>query len=1194
MDLSCKIKPHLYHNSPLPFDKLSSESFEDFTYQSLSKLSSEKGFKMESGRQPSGDGGFDCVARDISTSGLICIQCKRYTDTLYSGTVIEELVKVSLNGVLGKGTPKKHYIITSGGVGNKLREQLRQDNYIDIKMLCKELIQKENVLTKIIKDVKAKSRDPFEIVCEYIDNLQDLIVWSGVDFQNQLVGIWSKLSDILEMHFTLSVVFKEHPRPDFNASEYLENKRKENKKLVPLFFQQTPLPNKLSVEEKLCNLSAPLWSVDNLLDALKVKKNILISSVGGSGKSSTLSLIEMALKDSFSNELFLPIRINLRSYSRNTLKQKIDQELDINFGSWKSLPFKFIFIFDALDEMLQYDTQAFIDELIGEIKDYNFILTVRSTGLNIDTTLPYLDYCIAIQPLSYRNAFQIAEKQLDEDNIKLFTDSYREKLSHVGFNYLTLPFAFNLTIDLFEENKEIPSSIEEILQGWVDSKIKSDGKKVRDTNNKLNKIPSKFVEQAFSLILYKSRINGNSHTISEEQYYTLITGCYDELSSSNSYLSRILSFEEFTTMISHFEILVLGDGGFYSTPHPILSDYLVSKVFAENWRNFMEHCLSNSFQDVWFYASNFLKKEDQKDFLSTLLSFDFILAAKVVKKFDQDSIKVAESAILEAEKSNKVLKRSEAIFALGVLGTANCLERLRSTKNITDHHHLSQRERSLASNGDLKFLEFIFKSNELEAESPMSVSGGYYAIWFKSPPSIITYIARRRLNEWIKNPKLPLCFCLETIELFGDSSDIELLVKVVEQAKTSKELVQACRAINTIKSELTTPLLTRLIGESHAFSHEMKKLLLSLGEMCDIGDEIDYFFKQIERTEKELAAQEVMHQLSELVKFIEKFGLDPSNQEKLIEVYKGLKFSYDFYIYQLFWSMAISCRSDFFLPIVESAFIKGNNTEIHYAMLYLSKVDNLNISEQLSNKVDSFFVTIGDNLDGIKLSYFKYYKKYGSKDRAKKIFDGFLTKKLSHLEPETISHEVYISGSIHNFSLVELLDFEESDDSILLKLLLINTDSTPDLDKAKTIVLRKIDKSKIENFRERIKDTSVLIYVTNELLKKGLLERPVEALETFFPQFLSHHMFHKTILKVCDENWNDDLARIFLSCFVDIEWDVINAQMFEKHTAFFADKLTKEQMTEFENHRTQPINVNVQRIYQIWLEHTLADELSSL
>ena len=88
-------KPRLFQNNQLPLGELSSDSFEDFVYQSLVLLGNQKGFQMQSGRQPSGDEGFDCTAKKITDKGLICIQCKRYNHTLYTATVVEEIVKVS-------------------------------------------------------------------------------------------------------------------------------------------------------------------------------------------------------------------------------------------------------------------------------------------------------------------------------------------------------------------------------------------------------------------------------------------------------------------------------------------------------------------------------------------------------------------------------------------------------------------------------------------------------------------------------------------------------------------------------------------------------------------------------------------------------------------------------------------------------------------------------------------------------------------------------------------------------------------------------------------------------------------------------------------------------------------------------------------------------------------------------------------
>src|SRR5690606_5222927 len=128
--------------------------------------------------------------------------------------------------------------------------------------------------------------------------------------------------------------------------------------------------------------------------------------------------------------------------------------------------------------------------------------------------------------------------------------------------------------------------------------------KVKDTTNKLNRIPTDIIEKAFSYILYIARTEEGYQTIPESHYHTLLMKCYNKLDPSTSYLKQILDLDDFVKMISHFEILILWDDGLYSTPHPILSDYLISKLFAENWRDYSNEWLVNSFHDVWLYASS--------------------------------------------------------------------------------------------------------------------------------------------------------------------------------------------------------------------------------------------------------------------------------------------------------------------------------------------------------------------------------------------------------------------------------------------------------------------------------------------------------------------------------------------------------------------------------------------------------------
>lgn len=1179
-------KPNLFQNNQLPLGELSSDAFEDFVYQSLVLLGDQKEFRIQSGRQPSGDEGFDCTAKKTTNNELVCIQCKRYNSTLYTGTVVEEIVKVALNGVLDNSVPKYHYIITSGTVSKQLRKELRQDKYTDLKAACKKLFDDKKLQLTLIQKVEKQFIDPYDTICNYLDTLDDLIVWSGIDFQNELVVIWSKLHDVLEKHFSLAVVFKEHPRPDFNLSDYINKKQSKNQNLIPLQFQQAPLPNNLTVEGNRSNIKSLVWSINDVISFLKENNNILISSLGGSGKTSTLTIIENELINSLNDIQFLPIRINLRNYSRNTLKQKIDQELNINYGSWRSLPFKFIFLFDGLDEMLQHDTQAFIDEISIVIYGYSFILTIRSTGLNIETVIPLLNYSISIQPLSYRSAFQIAEKTFKGKELQIFYDEYRQRLSSIGFNFLSLPFFLSMTIEFYKKNKNIPNRIEDILDNWVQSKIKNDASKVRDTQNKLNQLSPQYIEQAFSLILYKSKIEKNLFSIPKNSFHEIIMECYNELLLSNSYITNYLNMYEFISMISHYEIFILENDSHYATPHPIISDYLIAKVFAENWKSHLDSFLVNFFYDIWLYTSNFINEEEREEYLTSLLLFNLILAAKVSKKFGEEFIEIAQRVILENEQSEKVIKRSEAIFALGILGTDTSLKRLRSQDNYIDKEHSWQRLRSLAINGDKNTLYQILKDNELQAQAPMKISGGTYDIWFQSPPAVITDIARTRLSSWLQNKEIPLCFCLETIALFGDSYDTEVLVLVIENTTIRKEFDRACIALNAINQDLLVTKLKVLIHEGHHHSHSAKKVLLFLGIKADISEEFNFFIEQCHKSEAELVDKR--YGLMEMIEFIKNFELTQLQINTLIETYKNLNFPHDFYIYWFIWEIVSESKANYFLPVVELAFSRNHSEEINQAMFYLSTRDELNISDELSKKIDDYFTHIKEESYGTILNYAKYYLKQDKNETANKIIHENIEKLLLELSPETITDEQYSYSNFLTTRVFDFFDLDESiifDDSISLKLLLIDTKYTPKDDKIKTKVLAKIDLAKIEDYSNRIKDDSVKIYVFDYLLKNHFTFYPVEIFTNYLPVFLDHPMFYDTIKIVCEDNWSDELSFIFLSGFLNYEWDPISVQMFEKYTDFYAQILSKEQLLEFEQKRDKPIDPSVSRIYKIWLEH---------
>lgn len=1188
-NIESTVKPTLLQGFPLPVCALSPDSFEDFVYKTLSLLGNSKGFEMQSGRQPSADQGFDCTAKTKGKDELICIQCKRYNVVLQTKTVAEEIIKVALEGALNRSTVKQHYIITSGTVSGTLRQKLRQDNYLSLKDECEKIIKGAKFQPALLKKARDNSIDPVSTVIKYIESLDKLLVWSGVDFQNELLIIWSDLHDILEQHFSIETVLKEKPTPDFNPNSYLNEKLKEEKVLEPLYYSQSSLPNNLKNEIELDKYEGTIFSIDVIIHLINQNKNIVLSSPGGSGKSSTLSIIEKKLASITNDIEYIPVKIKLRSYSRNTLNNMIEHGLGISYGSWKSLPFKFVFLFDGLDEMLQHDTQAFYDDLLSTIGENSYILTVRNTGVAVETSFKSINICLSIQPLSYRSAFNIANKIFKGDDLSGFYDEYRNKLNTIGYNFLSSPFVLSLAIDYYKENKILPKRIEDVLEGWISNKIRNDQSRVTSETIKLNRVPVSKIEEAFSLILYKASFEKNIRSIPEDTVLELIMESYDELSSSKAYLTRVLDLHEFTSMVHHYEILYQDTDGHYSTPHAIISDYLSSKFLAINWRKYKSTFI-NSHYDIWLYCSNFITNEDKECYLNTVFSFDICLGAKVANKFQGSSIDEIQNRLLKLEQSEKVLTRSNAIFALGILATESSYNRLKSQEGYLDHHHPHQRRRALALNGDRETLLKIINENEFQVQAPIKISGGDYDLWFSSPPTIITDIARDRVEEWLNNKLPPLCMSLRTLALFGDSFDINTIVSVLENTDDKQEFYDASKALFEIDKDSLIEVLNKIIKEDKSTSYWAKQCLLSMGIKCNIDDEFNFFIEQNEKTEDELASHECMYFLQKLVDFINKTELDDKNTNILIKTYEKSKFKHDFYYNRLIWNLARSAKSGAFLPIVALAYSRKVPDEINNAISYLSDLDELNIDSNLTEKIDNYFESLKGQYEGIFHYYIQYYYKHKSKDFALSLINKKIAEKLAHLSPESITREHYI-GSIFEYNMVfDFLSDEKRDEINLckedaIKLLLIHTEHSSDNQKIiKQTLLSAIDKSALDNYANRIEDQYVKISAINYLLFNDLSSCPILLMEKYLLTFLSHYIFYPTIEHVCRREWDDRLANLFLECFIEYEWNHINAQMFEKFINSFLILITKEQLVRFENKRVKPIDSCVERIYKIWLE----------
>jgi hypothetical protein len=1180
-------KPPLYQGHPLSLNQLTPADFEDFVYQCLTILGEHIGFEIQSGRQPAADQGFDCVAKTLDTDNIVCIQCKRYSSTSLSVDIIaKEIIKAALDGATNGSLVEQQYIITSGTVASNLRKALRQDNYTDIKSKCEEIITKGDFQPSLIKKVNELGLSSYTVVSDYLDNIKKLIVWSGTDFTNNLLIVWDKLTNIIEKHYAVERILKDSPTPNFNAVEYCEKVANQGTRFVGLWYSHTNLPNNLVSNTHLDTKGNDFLSTNDIASLLKNGNNVVLSSLGGSGKSSTLiNLASTLVKDTFDIE-FLPVLVKLRSYSRGNLEKAINQSLDISYGSWRSLPYRCILLLDGLDEMLQSDTQAFFDELSAIIGNNSFILSSRSTGVSVETLAEKVDHCLEIKPLSYRDVVNISSKSMIESEKIEFCNLYRDKIGSVGFNFLFSPFALSLSIKYYQDRRELPETLSEMIENWIDSKVKSDKSRIKNTSLIVNKLPDFIVKEAFSLVTYKAIFQKGLTSLSEADYWALLEETYNELTNQGLSVTKILNFELFLDLLEQHEIYLKDNDGFYSTPHKIISEYLASIELSKNWRNIKKN-YQHSEYDIWLYCSSFISDEEKKDFIEFMFDSDLSLATKIAKQYGGQYIEIIESRILELEQNFEVITRSDAIHSLGILGTQKCIERLKSKEGLLDRHHQYQRRRALAVNGERDTLFSILADSEKMAQMPMKISGGEYEIWFQCPPTLITEIARERLCTWINDQNTPVCMSLRTLRVFGDNSDISKIEFILKETSNEQEFNDASAALYNIDNQCLIESLELIAELENYKSYWAKKNLTALNYSCNIDDEINFIIEQGLKPQKEISENGFMIGMYKLIEFICKHKITDEHIEKLISAYKKLTFPSDFYYYNLFWYISNFTKSDKFLPLVELAYSRNNSAEINDAITYLAKLDSITISKELKNKIDEYFLNLDVGLKGIHHKYIDYYFKHGSNDLAKKLLIEEINSAFNVLSPNTITRDQYISYDISNISLfttlskhISKIDFPTE---MSLKFLLVNSEFSMNIRPFKYYVLKGVDKDIIDNYVEQIGDHSVKVSAVSYLLTNDLSNIPLTKLEKYLPYFLSHHMYYPTLEAIYNKYWDDDLARSFLMNFVNHNWNDVSAQMFDKYINFFLNLFTKEQLEEFESQRISGVDTHIERVYRVWL-----------
>lgn len=696
--------------------------------------------------------------------------------------------------------------------------------------------------------------------------------------------------------------------------------------------------------------------------------------------------------------------------------------------------------------------------------------------------------------------------------------------------------------------------------------------------------------ETLSTVLYKANFGGGVSSIPEDSYIDLIVTCHDELIASDAYLAKALSFDEFLKLITDYEVLYKYADGHYSTPHLIISDYLASRALAKNWREHQTSDYKNSHHDIWFFSSNFIAASDRRDYLDAVLSFDISLSAKVARKFQGDFLTYAEEKILELETSEKVITRSNAIYALGLLGTDGSLRRLKSEYGLKDVHQYYQRRRALALNGDDETLIDILRDNEPRAQTPAEISGGEYDLWFRCPPTKITNLARSRITTWIADRQPKLCMSLRTLQFFGDSTDRDNLLHVLKNTVYIREFFDASRALLEIDRRLACETLVALSNEEAVVSYWSKQVLAAIGIQFNIEKEFEYFIYLGHQGDEQLASEHTADVARKIVDLLKNADLDSNKIDALISTYKTLTLTKDYYYYNLIWQLGLRGEPGCLIPLVKLAYSRKCSHEINNAIWYLSQSAGIEIDPELEREIEEYFNLIAERHLGIYHNYLIYYKKTKPKAYVLDLVRKKIAILLRGLSPETLTSDSYTANGVFKYNLVfDLLSIFSGETCIStedsLKLLLINTDFSDQKSKqAKLQVLDRIEKSKIADCLSVIEDNGAKLRIISYILENNLAQDPITLAENHFSVFFSHHAFYSAIASLCAKHWNDKLAKIFLNELCRFAWNPYQVQMFDRYTDFYLKLLTREQLEEFEGSRTMPVNEYIERTYKIFIE----------
>jgi hypothetical protein len=1198
-------KPYLLRGKPLPLGELSPDAFEDFSFCTLTEIGKENGFRIISGRQPSGDGGFDVTAESVDGSHFICIQCKRYQGTLYVGTLAAELAKVALTTQLEGSIVKVHQLITTGTVSSNLRSQLRQQSRQDI---IDESISKlkNDSFKELIDKCESKGLEPEQIIKDYITSLNQIVVWSGVEFGNMLLSVWSKITDTVNRYFALEIALREYPRPDFNLESYIKEVRDDMPPSIELSLIESTLPHNLqkySTDDVLSDntLQLPMshqrFKTNEVILSTPMNQCRVLTGHGGGGKSTTLKYAQKVIIGSQEEDIqLIPIYLRLSRY-RGDLDELIHQKLNIIHGHWASLPYHFFLLLDGVDEVPNFDTQALFDELtiLNKRLEIKSVVSLRETGLRLLSNFECIESCYNLQALSYRDCFDIAEKFLAEDDIEGFLHVFRKKARTFASEVLSLPFGLCVAISYYKKHKLLPNSLDEILHDILESRIKHNQTRVHDTDKAINKVSENTVRKLAEAVSFEFRVVRQKTVVSKGEGESIVASALQHIRNEKVFGANDLSDEKAFDIVIHYEVLRISSDNMLYIDHDIIADYLASDLLAKHWRSYTNQLTSTPNQDVWVFAAKKILEEDKESFLDELILADVVLASHCAKVMGITYYPQVERQIFLDYESDLLIKMAEAATAMSVLSSSNCIQLLNKNLTGSNRHRWYQAQRALAVAGDVNFLESCLEGNERMKAGNIGISGGTHDMWFLAPPMVATDIARNNILKSLKDDTKFVSMALETIESYGDKSDIDNVTSVINGTTNAVEFYAAARCLHALDRKEAISVLNNIIK-----SRDIEPITICAmnfmhmhGEKLDVTRLFHYYIKLNEVNPEQFELAKL------IVKLLNNYPLPKGAGSSLVA---ALDQASDMQFHNI-WGVATAHKFKSFYALAWKAMTSDNMRDYSAATNFGSECFTIGKDrekfvslckgkvEKIRSEKQSTWTILGILEALIKLSEHKVVA-----DIISQILIEYLPQYFEAMEHESQGiKRPQENTDLYKFLEIDLVQFLKyaakvkgflSPETLLTVVGMNISSSEDDIKNAYVELLSLIPSDKLDSKIKNIKDPCFKIATLGSISSFNQTDMRREMVIEMIPTMLTHHFHNNDLINLANAYWSPLFASTLIDEVSKFPWDRMSSQMFDTVFPEIAKLITEDDDKNYILPILESItNIEAKQILSFWSDY---------